>query len=36
MRDSFDSLTGTKQRDSILQELRRLNKNLEDLKKAQE
>lgn len=33
LQDIFDSLTGTKQRDSILQELRRLNKNLEDLKK---
>lgn len=36
LQDIFDSLTGTKQRDSILQELRRLNRNLEDLKKAQE
>lgn len=32
----FESLTGSKQRDSILLELRRLNKNLEDLKKERE
>jgi ABC-type transporter Mla subunit MlaD len=30
--DFFENLTGSKQRDSILIELRRLNKNLEELK----
>ena len=33
VKDIFESLTGVKQRDSILFELRRLNRNLEELKK---
>ena len=33
VQDIFENLTGAKQRDSILFELRRLNRNLEELKK---
>lgn len=33
IQDIFENLTGAKQRDSILFELRRLNRNLEELKK---
>lgn len=35
LQNIFESLTGSKQRDSILMELRLLNENLEDLKKGQ-
>ena|SRR5690554_149903 len=35
VQDIFENLTGAKQRDSILFELRRLNNNLEELKKKE-